>query len=112
MQQLAVKKRHSSGESFHRFPSSKIRQKQWLASMKLLNPPVLKHAVVYNISCFTNISTGICIKCLIFSQHEKGKYHSLSYKIETAKVILVVSHDPIFTEKKYIFKQYCNIKEG
>ena len=57
-----------------------------------------------------NISTGICIKCLILSQHEKGKYHSLSYKIETAKVL--VSHDPILTEKKYIFKQYCNIEEG
>ena len=52
-------------------------------------------------SCFTNISTGIYIKCLILSQHEEGKYHSLPYKIEIAKVI--VSHDPIFTEKKYIF---------
>ena len=41
---------------------------------------------------------------------QKGKYHSLSYKIETAKVI--VSHDPILIEKKYIFKQYCNIEEG
>ena len=39
-----------------------------------------------------------------------GKYHSLSYKIETAKVL--VSRDPIFTEKKYIYKQYCNIEEG
>ena len=48
----------------------------------------------------TNISTGICIKCLILSQHEKGKYHSLTYKIETAKVIF--SHDPISTGKKYI----------
>ena len=46
---IGVKKRHGSGESFHRFPSSKVRQKQWLASMKLLNPPRLKHEVVYNI---------------------------------------------------------------
>ena len=50
------------------------------------------------------------MKCLILSQHEKGKYYSLPYKIETAKVI--VSHGPIFTEKKYIFKQYYNIEEG
>ena len=42
----APDKRHGSGESFHRFPSSKFRQKQWLASMKLLNPPVLKYAYV------------------------------------------------------------------
>ena len=43
---IGCKKRHGSGESFHRFPSSKFRQKQWLASMKLLNPPVLKYAYV------------------------------------------------------------------
>ena len=43
---IGCKKRHSSGESFHRFPSKKFRQKQWLASMKLLNPPVLKYAYV------------------------------------------------------------------
>ena len=43
---IGCKKRHGSGESFHRFPSSKFRQKQWLASMKLLNPPVLKNAYV------------------------------------------------------------------
>ena len=43
---IGCKKRHSSGESFHRFPSSKFRQNQWLASMKLLNPPVLKYAYV------------------------------------------------------------------
>ena len=49
VQQSAVKQRHGSGESFNRFPSSKVRRKQWLASMKLLNPPVLKHAVVYTI---------------------------------------------------------------
>ena len=36
------------------------------------------------------------------SQHEKGKYHSLTYKIVTAKVI--VSYDPIFTGKKYTSK--------
>ena len=43
---IGCKKRHGSGESFHRFPSSKFRQKQWLASMQLLNPPVLKYAYV------------------------------------------------------------------
>ena len=43
---IGCKKRHGSGESFHRFPSNKFRQKQWLASMKLLNPPVLKYAYV------------------------------------------------------------------
>ena len=43
---IGCKKRHGSGECFHRFPSSKFRQKQWLASMKLLNPPVLKYAYV------------------------------------------------------------------
>ena len=46
---IGCKKRHGSGESFHRFPDSKFRQNQWLASMELLNPPVLKRAVVYNI---------------------------------------------------------------
>ena len=35
---IGCKKRHGSGESFNRFPSSKFRQKQWLASMKLLKP--------------------------------------------------------------------------
>ena len=45
---IGCKKRHDSGESVHRFPSSKFRQKQWLASMKLINPPVLKYAYVYS----------------------------------------------------------------
>ena len=29
---IGCKKRHGGGESFHRFPSSKYRQKQWLAT--------------------------------------------------------------------------------
>ena len=38
-------KRQVSRVSIHIFPVGKVRQKQWLASLKLVNPPVLKHAV-------------------------------------------------------------------
>ena len=41
---FGCKERQVSRVSFHIFPVGKVRQKQWLASLKLLNPPVLKHA--------------------------------------------------------------------
>ena len=66
-------------------------------------------AVTHWVAEITSCPLATSGQCIINSI-EKGKYHSLSYTIETAKVI--VSHDTIFTEKKYIFKQYCNMEEG
>ena len=43
---IGCTKRQGSRVSFHIFPVSKVRQKQWLASLKLINQPVLKHAVL------------------------------------------------------------------
>ena len=40
---IGCTKRQASRVSFHIFPVGKVRQKQWLASLKLVNPPVLKH---------------------------------------------------------------------
>ena len=44
---IGCTKRQDSRVNFHIFPVGKVRQKQWLASLKLVNPTVLKHAVHY-----------------------------------------------------------------
>ena len=46
MQQLAVKKDTVVEKAFIDFLVVNLDKKQWLASMKLLNPPVLKYAYV------------------------------------------------------------------
>ena len=50
---IGCTKRQVSRVSIHIFPVGKVRQKQWLASLKLwlaslklVNPPVLKHSVL------------------------------------------------------------------
>ena len=43
---IGCTKRQGGRVIFHIFPVGKFRQKQWLASLKLVNPPVLKYAVL------------------------------------------------------------------
>ena len=53
---------------FHIFPVGKVRQKEWLASLKLVNPPVLKYAV-------------LC------SDHFPGAYYVSNHKLQLGLLI-------------------------